>query len=70
MRVCAKHFKPATDTLKSFKTGEEFDLCPQCEIEIREIIYGPADDVKSESEQPQRIDGHRRAAGRPKKKVA
>ena len=40
MRVCAKHFKPATEVLRSLKTGEEFDLCGDCEKELRDIIYG------------------------------
>ena len=64
MRVCLKHFKSATDTLKSLKTGEEFDLCPTCEQELREIIYAAAT-----PEQPaeSRTDGPRRSPGRPKK---
>ena len=66
MRVCQKHFKGASETLKSLKTGEEFDLCPECEKEIREIIYAPAD----EPAETRGSDGHGRPAGRPKKKVA
>jgi len=68
MRVCQKHLKKATETLKSLKTGEEFDLCPQCETEIREIIYGSAETSPAESEK--RVDRVRGSAGRPKKKVA
>ena len=67
MRVCAKHFKQASETLKSLKTSEEFDLCPECELELREIINGPPD---ATTEPEKRVDRVRRTAGRPKKKVA
>ncbi len=68
MRICLKHREKASETLKSMKTGEEFDLCPQCEAELREIVYGPA---TSESAEPEkRVDRVRGVAGRPKKKVA
>lgn len=40
MRVCAKHREPATETLKSYKTGTEYDLCPVCEAELEEILNG------------------------------
>ena len=67
MRVCQKHMVKASESLKSLKTGEEFDLCPQCEIELREILNGkPAD----EPAEPQRNYGPGRPAGRTKKKVA
>jgi hypothetical protein len=68
VRVCPKHFKPATESLKSLKTGEEFDLCPICEQELREIIHAPADKPAAEPEK--RTVGTRRPAGRPKKAVA
>lgn len=68
MRVCRKHFKEASEVLKSLKTGEEYDLCPICETEIREIIHGKAVEPAAESEK--RVDGPRRPAGRPKKNLA
>ena len=40
MRVCAKHREPATETLKSYKTGTEYDLCPVCEAELDGILNG------------------------------
>lgn len=47
MRVCAKHMKPATETLKSYKTGTEYDLCPVCEAELESILNGkPKEEVK------------------------
>ena len=67
MRVCQKHFKPATEVLQSLKTGEEFDLCPDCEMELREIIHGKPE---SEPAEPKRTDRPRRTAGRPKKALA
>jgi hypothetical protein len=58
MRVCAKHWKVATETLTSRKTGTEFDLCPDCEQELEEILQGkPVMEV---------ADGRKRTAGRPK----
>lgn len=68
MRICLKHREKASETLKSMKTGEEFDLCPQCEVELREIVYGPAASEPAEPEK--RVDRVRGVAGRPKKKVA
>ena len=70
MRVCRKHFKEASEILKSLKTGEEYDLCPICEVEIREIIHGKAVEPAAEPEPEKRDTGHRRAPGRPKTKVA
>ena len=68
MRICLKHRNQASETLKSMKTGEEFDLCPQCEQELREIVYGPAETVPAEPEK--RVVRVRGSAGRPKKAVA
>ena len=69
MRICRKHFKEASEILKSLKTGEEHDLCPICEQEIREIIHGKAVEP-AEPEPEKRVNGPRRAPGRPKTKVA
>ena len=69
MRVCNKHFKPATEILESKKTGEEFDLCPECEMELREILHGKQPEPAPEPESP-RIAGPIRSPGRPKKKVS
>lgn len=66
MRVCVKHMKLASETLRSLKTGEEFDLCPDCELELREIIHG-TNDKPSESV---RDHGPGRSVGRPKKTVS
>lgn len=68
MRVCRKHFKEASEVLVSKKTGEEIDLCPICEQELREILNGPADKPAAEPEK--RTVGTRRPPGRPKTKVA
>lgn len=38
MRVCEKHRERATETLKSLKTGTEYDLCLKCEAELAEIL--------------------------------
>ena len=67
MRICEKHRERASEILKSQKTGEEFDLCSKCEVELREILYGPAADEQPTDEI--RHNGPRRPAGRPKKKI-
>lgn len=68
MRICIKHFKEATEILQSSKTGEEFDLCPDCEMELREILYAKPK-IEPVSQQERDIEP-RRHPGRPKRKTA
>ena len=58
MRVCLKHFAKASEVLVSQKTGEEFDLCPICEQELREILHGkPESDAEKRTARPGRLAG-------------
>ena len=41
MRICAKHRERAVEVLRSLMDGSEYDLCPVCADEIREILSGP-----------------------------
>ena len=68
MRVCNKHFKKATEVLESKITGEEFDLCPDCQMELREILNERAES-QPEPEQKRNIRPGR-PPGRPKTKMA
>jgi hypothetical protein len=67
MRICEKHRERATEVLRSLKTGEEFDLCPQCETDLREILHEKPDaDAKPDAE-PKRVNRPGRPPGRAKK---
>ena len=57
MRVCEKHLKRAEDTLVSRMTGQEYDLCGECLLELYDIL-----NEKLEGES----DGRKRTVGRPK----
>lgn len=57
-RFCEKHMARAVDTLKSYKYGTEYDLCPTCEAELVEILTAKP----TEGEEI----GRKRVAGRPK----
>lgn len=46
MRVCAKHREPAIETLTSRKDGTEYDLCPQCQAELNEILNGEPEKIE------------------------
>ena len=42
MRVCPKHFTPATKTLVDRNDGTEYDLCQECYQDVRAYFeYNP-----------------------------